>query len=173
MPITVTCGSCGSMLRAPDTAAGRKVKCSKCGDAIAVPAGDELQEMAPAPVRARPPMPARGQAPTRVGGSAGDESFTFDGGAADFLGTGILAYLLTAFTLGIGFPWAICLIQRWQKYHTMIGDRRLKFVGTGGELFGKWIIWALLTVVTFGIYSLWVTPALQRWMTEKTEFDNG
>jgi uncharacterized membrane protein YjgN (DUF898 family) len=91
----------------------------------------------------------------------------------DFLGTGILAYLLIIFTIGIGFPWAICMIMRWQRYHTLVGGRRLRFVGTGGDLFVKYIVWVLLTMVTLGIYSLWVTPAMQRWLTENTEFDEG
>ena len=38
--------------------------------------------------------------------------FIFDGGAATYFGTGILAALITIFTLGIGYPWALCLFQR-------------------------------------------------------------
>jgi hypothetical protein len=39
MPIPVICGSCGTKLKAPDSAAGRKVKCPKCGTLASVPAG--------------------------------------------------------------------------------------------------------------------------------------
>ena len=39
MPIPVTCGSCGTKLKAPDSAAGRKVKCPKCSTPVAVPNG--------------------------------------------------------------------------------------------------------------------------------------
>src|SRR5947209_5943634 len=38
MPITVTCPTCQSTLRAPDQAAGRKVKCPKCATAFEVAA---------------------------------------------------------------------------------------------------------------------------------------
>src|ERR1700736_5830482 len=38
MPIDVQCSGCSTMLRAPDTAAGKKVKCPKCEAVIAVPA---------------------------------------------------------------------------------------------------------------------------------------
>jgi LSD1 subclass zinc finger protein len=37
MPIDVQCTSCGTMLRAPDTAAGKMVKCPKCETVVAVP----------------------------------------------------------------------------------------------------------------------------------------
>ncbi len=38
MPIKITCKACNAVLRAPDTAAGKKIKCPKCSAAIAVPA---------------------------------------------------------------------------------------------------------------------------------------
>ena len=40
MPIVVTCPSCSATLRAPDAAAGKRVKCSKCTSTIEVPADD-------------------------------------------------------------------------------------------------------------------------------------
>jgi len=41
MPIVVTCPGCSATLKAPDTAAGKKVKCPKCTSAIPVPAAEE------------------------------------------------------------------------------------------------------------------------------------
>ena len=38
MPIPITCAACGTRLKAPDTVAGRKIKCPKCGGVVAVPA---------------------------------------------------------------------------------------------------------------------------------------
>jgi uncharacterized membrane protein YjgN (DUF898 family) len=38
--------------------------------------------------------------------------FRFDGGAATYLGTGILAMLVTVFTLGICYPSALVLRER-------------------------------------------------------------
>ena len=37
MPIEVTCDSCGKMLRARDSAAGKWAKCPGCGDPIEIP----------------------------------------------------------------------------------------------------------------------------------------
>lgn len=38
MPIVVTCPSCPTKLSAPDGAAGKQVRCPKCGAAAPVPA---------------------------------------------------------------------------------------------------------------------------------------
>ena len=38
MPISVTCDQCGARFKAPDAAAGKKGKCSKCGASLVVPA---------------------------------------------------------------------------------------------------------------------------------------
>jgi uncharacterized membrane protein YjgN (DUF898 family) len=98
-------------------------------------------------------------------------TFQFDGDAGSYLGTNILAALLTAVTIGIAAPWAVCMREQWKAQHTMIERRRCKFVGTGADLFGQWIIWCLLTVVTLGIYSLWVGPKLLKWRVEHTTFE--
>lgn len=55
MSIAVAC-ACGAKLKAPDTAAGKRVKCPKCGDPIAVPAAEVEYEMVE---DAPPPTPAR------------------------------------------------------------------------------------------------------------------
>ena len=97
--------------------------------------------------------------------------FFFDGGAATYFGTGFLAALVTIFTLGIAFPFALVLRERWKAKHTFIEGRRLMFTGTGMGLFGTWLKWLLLTVVTLGIYLFWVTPRLTKWKVEHQEFD--
>ena len=48
------------------------------------------------------------------------QSVVFDGGAGDFLITGILAFLVTAFTFGICYPWALVMKERWIIEHTII-----------------------------------------------------
>src|SRR5262245_51890561 len=58
MPIPVQCAHCQSKCNAPDSAAGRKVKCPKCGQVLSVPA---LRAAAQAP-QASPPRPVA-QAP--------------------------------------------------------------------------------------------------------------
>src|SRR5262245_12569458 len=55
MPIPVSCPSCGTGLKAPDTAAGRRVKCPKCATPFAVPAvGEAAAFQAPPPPPSRP-----------------------------------------------------------------------------------------------------------------------
>ena len=69
------------------------------------------------------------------------KNFEFDGGAATYLGTSILALFVTVLTLGIAYPYALVLRQRqrWQAKHTIVDGRRLQFTGTGIGLFGNWI----------------------------------
>ena len=76
----------------------------------------------------------------------------FDGGLATYIGTSILATLITVFTLGICTPWGICMMYNWKIKHTVIDGKRLYFDGTAMQLFGHWIKWLLLTIITLGIY---------------------
>lgn len=62
--------------------------------------------------------------------------FRFDGGAGSYVGMSILAALVTAFTLGIAYPWAMCMRYRWKAQHTLVYGRRVHFTGTGIGLFG-------------------------------------
>jgi len=97
-------------------------------------------------------------------------AFKFDGGAGTYIGTGILAFLVTVLTLGICFPFAVVLRQRWRAKHTFIQGRQLVFVGSAVGLFGRWLLWLLLIIVTLGIYSFWVGPRMVRWVVESTDF---
>jgi uncharacterized membrane protein YjgN (DUF898 family) len=99
-------------------------------------------------------------------------TFQFDGGAATYLGVGILSFLITFFTFGIALPYALVLKQRWKATHTFIGGRRLKFVGSGTSLFLSWIKWLLLILLTLGIYGFWVMPRVTKWIVENTDFDD-
>ena len=98
------------------------------------------------------------------------EKSYFDGGLLQLIGWQILGGLVTALTLGICYPWAICMIYRWEAKHTVINGRRLKFNGTAMQLFGNWIKWLLLTIITLGIYSFWLNIKLIQWKTKHTEF---
>lgn len=97
--------------------------------------------------------------------------FHFDGGAATYLGTGILQLLITVCTLGICYPFALVLGQRWRAKHSYIDGQRLAFTGSAWGLFGNWLKWLLLCIVTLGIYGFWVGPRLARWKWEHTDFD--
>ena len=98
------------------------------------------------------------------------EKSYFDGGLLQLIGWQILGGLVTARTFGICYPWAICMIYRWEAKHTVINGRRLKFNGTAMQLFGNWIKWLLLTIITLGIYSFWLNIKLIQWKTKHTEF---
>ena len=96
----------------------------------------------------------------------------FDGGLFQLIGWTMLGFLVTFFTFGICYPWAICMVLGWKTNHTIIEGRRLKFTGKAMGLFGNWIKWLLLIIITFGIYGFWVGIALEKWKVKNTVFDN-
>ena len=101
--------------------------------------------------------------------ASGGESY-FDGGLAQQIGYTILGALVTIFTLGLCYPWAFCMLYRWEAKHTVINGRRLSFDGKAAQLFGKWVLWAFLTIITLGIYAFWLSIALKKWKTKHTHF---
>lgn len=96
----------------------------------------------------------------------------FDGGLFQLIGYSLLGWLVTVCTLGICYPWAMCMIYSWETKHTVINGHRLKFNGTAMQLFGNYIKWLLLTFITLGIYSFWLCIAIKKWKTMHTEFEN-
>ena len=80
--------------------------------------------------------------------------------------------LITSCTLGICYPWALCMIYAWKINHTVIEGRRLKFNGSAIGSFGNWIKWLLLIVVTLGIYGFWVHIKLEQWKVKNRTFLN-
>jgi uncharacterized membrane protein YjgN (DUF898 family) len=96
----------------------------------------------------------------------------FDGGLLELIGWSILGALITGLTLGICYPWALCMRYGWKVNHTVINGRRLKFSGSAAGLFGHWIKWLLLSVITIGIYGFWVGIALEKWKVKNTSFAN-
>src|SRR5690348_1013577 len=95
-------------------------------------------------------------------GRAQSRQFAFDGGAATYVGTGILAFLITVLTLGICYPFAYVLRERWRAKHSYIDGRQLVFTGRALGLFGHWLKWFFLIIITLGIYLFWVGPRLYR-----------
>lgn len=95
----------------------------------------------------------------------------FDGGLLGLIGIGILQGLLTAITLGLGAPWAVCMKERWMAKHTVIDGKRLVFDGKGGQLFGHYIKWFLLTIITLGIYSFWLGIKMKQWVVSHTHHE--
>lgn len=96
--------------------------------------------------------------------------FSFDGGAATYVGTALLGILITTFTLGICYPFAVVLTERWRCKHTFIDGQQLAFTGQAVGLWGRWMWWLLLSIITVGVFLLWVAPRMQKWKTENTSF---
>jgi uncharacterized membrane protein YjgN (DUF898 family) len=98
------------------------------------------------------------------------EKSYFDGGLLQLIGYKILGIFITIITLGICYPWALCMLYGWRIKHTVIEGRRLKFNGKAIGLFGNWIKWLLLCIITLGIYSFWLGIALEKWKVKNTTF---
>lgn len=96
----------------------------------------------------------------------------FDGGLLSLILWSIIGTLLTVCTLGICFPWALCMIYGWKINQTVIDGHRLKFSGSAVGLFGNWIKWLLLTIITLGVYSFWLSIKLEDWKVKNTSFLN-
>ena len=94
----------------------------------------------------------------------------FDGGLLQLIGWYIVGGLVTICTLGICYPWALCMIYGWKINHTVVEGRRLRFDGKAIQLFGNWIKWFLLCIITLGIYSFWLCIALEKWKASHTHF---
>jgi uncharacterized membrane protein YjgN (DUF898 family) len=96
--------------------------------------------------------------------------FTFDGGAATYIGTALLGVLITLCTLGICYPFALVLTERWRAKHSFIDGQRLEFTGSAMGLFGNWVKWLFLSIITLGIYLFWVGPRIAAWKWQHTDF---
>jgi len=96
----------------------------------------------------------------------------FDGGLLSLIGWNLLGFFITLITLGICYPWALCMVYGWETNHTVINGHRLKFNGTAVGLFGNWLKWLLLTIITVGIYGFWLNIALKKWKVKHTSFKN-
>lgn len=94
----------------------------------------------------------------------------FDGGLLQLIGWKIIGFFITVCTLGICYPWALCLVYNWKIKHTVIEGKRLEFSGTAIGLFGNWIKWFFFCIITLGIYSFWLNIALEKWKVKHTKF---
>ena len=151
------CKECGNELVKRRTKSGEEVLyCTECKKVYRLEDKSEEQEKKPKKVAKE---------------EEEEESRSyFDGGLLQQIGWRFLGTLLTIVTLGIGFPWAICMLYNWETKHTVIEGKRLAFDGNGGQLLGNWIKWLLLTIITIGIYSFWIPIKVKKWITKHTYF---
>ena len=94
----------------------------------------------------------------------------FEGTVIEFIGYSIIAAIIVTFSLGIAYPWAEVMMQKWICRNTIIDGRRLYFDGTGTQLFGSYIKWWILTIITLGIYGFWLFNKMTHWRTKHTHF---
>ena len=94
----------------------------------------------------------------------------FTGGLLGLIGISILQALIIFCTLGLCYPWAVCIKERWVAKNTVIDGRPLTFDGNGAQLFGNYIKWFLLTLITFGIYGFWLSIKMKQWVVKHTHF---
>ena len=126
---------------------------------------------APAPASFSPAQAPPDRSPDRA--DMGEDSY-FDGNTLQLIGYGLLSFLVCAVTLGIAFPWMLCMQQRWEAKHTVIHGRRLSFDGRGIQLLGRYLLWVLLTLITFGIYGIWLGLRVKQWTVKHTFYaDSG
>ena len=95
----------------------------------------------------------------------------FDKKVSEYILLHIKMLLLGIVTLGLAYPWIICIKQKATCKHTVICGKRLKFIGDPKELINHWILWWILIVITFGLYSLVVKIRFERWITANTIFE--
>ena len=98
------------------------------------------------------------------------EGSYFDGNTFQLIGYRILSGLISTITLGIAYPWMLCMVKGWEVKHTVIHGRRLKFTGHGHQLIGKYLLWGFLTVITLGIYSIWLGLGMKKWVVKHTVY---
>lgn len=101
----------------------------------------------------------------------GAPMYRFDGGAASWFFVQLIGVIITIFTLGLCYPWAVVMTYQWKASHTYLFGHRLKFTGSAMGLFGHWIKWWFLTFITLGIYSFWVYPRMTKWTVEHQTFE--
>ena len=92
----------------------------------------------------------------------------FDGGFWQLFGWELLGGIITIFTFGICYPWAVKMIYSWEQRHKVYNHKRCTFDGSAGGLFGTWLLCMLLSVITLGIYTLWVPLKIKKWQIKHT-----
>ena len=98
-----------------------------------------------------------------------EESF-FDGTGIDLFVKRLLLSLISFVTCGIGAPFMLVNIIKWEKEHTVIQGKRQTFNGTAMELFGLWIKWFLLSIITCGVYASFATVDYHKWINSHTGY---
>jgi uncharacterized membrane protein YjgN (DUF898 family) len=95
----------------------------------------------------------------------------FNGTVGQWFRLSILMFLLVVFTLGLGMPWAICMLHRWRMNNLVIEGKQVVFYGKGRKLFWRYMGWSILSLLTLGFYSFRVPVKVMDWLMEYTHFE--
>lgn len=96
----------------------------------------------------------------------------FDNSLKNVLSHHIKCILLGVITLGLAYPWIICMKYESKYKHTVICGKRLKFIGNAKELLSHWVLWWILIVVTLGLYWLVVKIRFEQWACANIIFED-
>ncbi|WP_053983056.1 YjgN family protein [Niameybacter massiliensis] len=96
----------------------------------------------------------------------------FDKKVKDYIFLNIKFYAICILTLGLAYPWALCMKYKAQYHHTVICGKRLKFIGDPRELICHWLWWWFLSVITLGIFVIVVDIRMEQWITANTIFED-
>ena len=96
----------------------------------------------------------------------------FDGSLIELIGYHLLSGIITIFTLGIGRPWAECLVMGYKINHTVYNGKRLKFEGKGSNYFVQKFKWLFFTIITLGIYSFWIPINKVKWQVKNIHYED-
>lgn len=92
----------------------------------------------------------------------------FDGGLLQLIGWSLLGAIVTVFTVGICYPWAVQMLYSWEQRHKVYCKKRCNFDGTATGLFVTWMLCLLLAFVTLGIYCIWIPIKIKKWQIKHT-----
>ena len=95
----------------------------------------------------------------------------FKGTLLGLIGVNIIVILVTIFTLGLAYPFATVIKEKWIAKNTIIDGYQTTFDGNGIQLYGNYIKWFLLTIITFGIYSFWLNIKMKQWIVSHTHLE--
>lgn len=80
-------------------------------------------------------------------------------------------WILVCITFSLAYPFKVCVLNRYDKKHSIIDGYRLKFTGTAMQYFGKHILWTFLSIITIGIYYIFVSLKKEAWVRKHTIID--
>ncbi len=96
----------------------------------------------------------------------------FDESVKAYLLLQIKYTLMCVFSLGLAYPWALCMKYRATYHHTVVCGKRLKFIGCPKDLAQHWVWWWLLCVITLGLFSIALHVRMKKWTIANVIFED-